>query len=194
MVAIKGMKSPLPQLQKQTNFCTYSPRSSTESQPLQEDNLEVDRSGQGAQYQRNSEITFQSLTLLDNRLQTDPGDKRSKFAREILQSERQYVQMLEIVKDVYAAPLKAALSSNRAILSIANVQIIFSDILNVLQVNKQLLRELTERLQEWGPAQCLGDVFVKFSSHLKIYTNFFNNYTVILKTIDKVNFSTDLSP
>ncbi|XP_077145360.1 epithelial cell-transforming sequence 2 oncogene-like isoform X3 [Ranitomeya variabilis] len=151
----------------------------------QEDNLEVDRSGQGAQYQRSSEITFQSLTLLDNRLQTDPGDKRSKFAREILQSERQYVQMLEIVKDVYAAPLKAALSSNRAILSIANVQIIFSDILDILQVNKQLLRELTERLQEWGPAQCLGDVFIKFSSRLKTYTNFFNNYTVILKTIDK---------
>ncbi|XP_066461595.1 epithelial cell-transforming sequence 2 oncogene-like isoform X2 [Eleutherodactylus coqui] len=126
-----------------------------------------------------------SAFLKDKKLQGDPGDKRSKFAREILTSERQYVQILEIVRDVYAAPLKAALSSNRAILSIANVQIIFSDILDILQVNKQLLDELTERLQEWGPAQCLGDVLVKFASRLKTYTNFFNNYTVILKTIDK---------
>ncbi|XP_075194359.1 epithelial cell-transforming sequence 2 oncogene-like [Anomaloglossus baeobatrachus] len=151
----------------------------------QEDDVEVDQSGKVPHYQKNSDVTFQRLTLLENRLQVDPGDKRSKFAREILKSERQYVQILEIVKNVYAAPLKAALSSNRAILSITNVQIIFSDILNILQVNKQLLSEMTERLQEWGPAQCLGDVFSKFSSRLKTYTNFFNNYTVILKTIDK---------
>ncbi|XP_073527437.1 epithelial cell-transforming sequence 2 oncogene-like [Phyllobates terribilis] len=151
----------------------------------QEDDLEVGQNGKGPHYQSNAEVTFQQLTLLDNKLQTDSGNKRSKFAREILKSEREYVQILEIVKDVYAAPLKAALSSNRAILSIANVQIIFSDILDILQVNKQLLWEMIERLQEWGPAQCLGDVFIKFSSRLKTYTNFFNNYTVILKTIDK---------
>ncbi|XP_075056767.1 epithelial cell-transforming sequence 2 oncogene-like [Mixophyes fleayi] len=135
--------------------------------------------------QSHSESRFQQLTLLDNKLMADVGDKRSRCIREILRSERQYVQVLEIVRDVYAAPLKSALSSNRAILSIANVQIIFSDILSILQVNKQLLTELSERLQEWGPAQCLGDVFMKFASQLKTYNNFFNNYTVILKTIDK---------
>ncbi|XP_075720402.1 epithelial cell-transforming sequence 2 oncogene-like isoform X2 [Rhinoderma darwinii] len=153
---------------------------------LKEDDLEADHITETVSHtQSHAEDKFQQLTLLENKLQADPGDKRSKFAREILKSERQYVQILKIVRDVYAAPLKAALSSNRAILSIANVQIIFSDILDILQVNKQLLCELTERLQEWGPAQCLGDVFIKFGSRLKTYTNFFNNYTVVLKTIDK---------
>ncbi|XP_044147657.1 epithelial cell-transforming sequence 2 oncogene-like [Bufo gargarizans] len=152
---------------------------------LKEDDLEADQTEKASHSQSHSEVKYQQLTFLDNKLQADPGDKRSQFAREILKSERQYVQILAIVRDVYAAPLQAALSSNRAILSIANVQIIFSDILDILQVNKQLLCELTERLQEWGPAQCLGDVFIKFASRLKTYTNFFNNYTVILKTIDK---------
>ncbi|XP_056419311.1 epithelial cell-transforming sequence 2 oncogene-like [Hyla sarda] len=152
---------------------------------LKEDDPEIDHTDKASHSQSHSEVRFQQLTLLDKKLQADPGDKRSKFARELLKSERQYVQILEIVRDVYAAPLKAALSSNRAILSIANVQIIFADILDILQVNKQLLHDLTERLQEWGPAQCLGDVFVNFASRLKTYTNFFNNYTVILKTIDK---------
>ncbi|KAM4770990.1 epithelial cell-transforming sequence 2 oncogene-like [Rhinophrynus dorsalis] len=123
--------------------------------------------------------------LLEKKLQADLGDKRSRFAGEILRSERQYVQILEAVRDVYVVPLKSALSSNRCILSMANVQIIFSDILDILQINEQLLRELTERLQEWGPAQCLGDIFINFGSRLNTYTNFFNNYTVILKTIDK---------
>ncbi|XP_075453909.1 epithelial cell-transforming sequence 2 oncogene-like isoform X1 [Ascaphus truei] len=132
-----------------------------------------------------SKFKFQQLTLLDKKLLADLGDKRTRFAREILRSVRQYVQILEALREVYVIPLKAALSSNRAILSIANVQIIFSDILDILQINKQLLGELTERLQEWEPAQCLGDIFVKFGSRLKTYTNFFNNYTMILKTIDK---------
>ncbi|XP_068135599.1 epithelial cell-transforming sequence 2 oncogene-like [Hyperolius riggenbachi] len=151
----------------------------------QEDIEGHDSSDQAAALPDHSESKLKQLSLLDNKLLADMGDKRSKFAHEIVRSERQYVQVLEIIRDVYAAPLKSALSSNRAILSISNMQIIFSDILNILQLNKQLLTDLAERLQEWGPAQCLGDIFLKFGSKLKTYTNFFNNYTVILKTIDK---------
>ncbi|PIO37659.1 hypothetical protein AB205_0059630, partial [Aquarana catesbeiana] len=82
-----------------------------------------------------SESRFRKLTMLDSKLLADVGDKRSRFARELLKSERQYVQVLEIIRDVYAVPLKSALASNRAILSISNVQIIFSDILNILQIH-----------------------------------------------------------
>uniref|UniRef100_A0A8D0H2R7 Epithelial cell transforming 2 like n=1 Tax=Sphenodon punctatus TaxID=8508 RepID=A0A8D0H2R7_SPHPU len=119
-----------------------------------------------------------------NHLHEDAADKRKKFARELLTSERNYVQVLETVRDVYVRPLKAALASNRAILSYANVQLIFSDILDVLQLNRWFLNKLTERFQEWSPAQHLGEVFIKFGLQLQTYTNFFNNYTIILKTID----------
>ncbi|XP_069090417.1 epithelial cell-transforming sequence 2 oncogene-like [Pleurodeles waltl] len=136
-------------------------------------------------YMKGIDKKFENIIKLEKLFQEDAADKRSMFAREILRSERIYVQILTIVKDVYVVPLKAALASNRAILSIANVQIIFSDVLEILQLNRQFLDELTVRLQEWGPAQCLGDVFEKFATQLKTYTNFFNNYTVILKTIDK---------
>lgn len=74
--------------------------------------------------------------LQESKLQMDSATKRTRVVRELLQSERKYVQMLEVVRDVYAAPLKAALSSNRAILSAANTQIIFSDILQILSLNR----------------------------------------------------------
>lgn len=64
------------------------------------------------------------------------AEKRTRVVRELLQSERKYVQILETVRDVYVTPLKAALSSNRAILSAANIQIIFSDILRILGLNR----------------------------------------------------------
>nr|XP_042704131.1 epithelial cell-transforming sequence 2 oncogene-like isoform X6 [Chrysemys picta bellii] len=133
---------------------------------------------------RANEPTFEAVAQLDKKLQKDTADRRTRIARELLTSEKNYVHMLETVRDVYVTPLKAALASNRAILSHANVQIIFSDILDALQLNRQFLNELTERLQEWSPSQCLGEIFTQFGWQLQTYTNFFNNYTVILKTID----------
>ncbi|XP_053145377.1 epithelial cell-transforming sequence 2 oncogene-like isoform X2 [Hemicordylus capensis] len=119
------------------------------------------------------------------KLQEDAAEKRKCFVRELLISERNYVRSLEIVRDVYVKPLNAALASNRAILSYASVQTMFSDILNILQLNRWFLDELRQRLDEWSPAQNLGDVFIKFCKQLQTYTNFYNNYAVILKTIDK---------
>ncbi|XP_033001312.1 epithelial cell-transforming sequence 2 oncogene-like [Lacerta agilis] len=114
----------------------------------------------------------------------ETAEKRKSFARELLLSERNYVNMLEIVRDVYVKPLKAALASHRVILSYTNVQTIFSDILNILQLNRWFSDELTQRLNEWNPAQKFGDLFIQFCQQLQTYTNFYNNYAVILKTID----------
>lgn len=66
----------------------------------------------------------------------DSVEKRTRVVKELVQSERRYVQMLEIVRDIYARPLRAALASNRAILSAANIHIIFSDVLRILNLNR----------------------------------------------------------
>ncbi|XP_077207427.1 epithelial cell-transforming sequence 2 oncogene-like isoform X2 [Paroedura picta] len=125
------------------------------------------------------------VSVKNGKLQENTPEKRERFARELMTSEKNYVRVLEIIRDVYNKPLKAALASNRPILSHANVQIIFSDILDILQVNRLFLEELTLRLKEWCPAQNLGDIFIKFGQQFQTYTNFYNNYAVILKTIDQ---------
>ncbi|CAI9173578.1 unnamed protein product [Rangifer tarandus platyrhynchus] len=128
---------------------------------------------------------FELLVKLERKLQLDSAEKRTRVVRELFKSERKYVQMLEIVRDVYVRPLRAALSSNRAILSATNIQIMFSDILQILRLNRRFLDDLRDRLQEWGPAHCVGEIFIKFGSQLNTYTNFFNNYPMVLKTIEK---------
>ncbi|KAJ6660161.1 hypothetical protein lerEdw1_018088 [Lerista edwardsae] len=133
----------------------------------------------------NPEASLPSLSVKSGKPQEGMPDKRKGFARELLISEKNYVHALEIVRDVYVKPLKAALASNRAILSYSSIQTTFSDILDILQLNSWFLGMLIQRLNEWNPAQNLGDVFIKFGQQLQRYTNFFNNYAVILKTIDK---------
>uniref|UniRef100_A0AAY4DNQ2 DH domain-containing protein n=1 Tax=Denticeps clupeoides TaxID=299321 RepID=A0AAY4DNQ2_9TELE len=112
-------------------------------------------------------------------------DRRTAVAKELLHSERIYTQLLETVVRVYFIPLKASLDSNRAILSSANILMMFSPVLDILEVNRVFVKELTERLQEWSPQQGIGDICKKLCTKLRTYTNFFNNYPIILRTVDK---------
>ncbi|XP_052238389.1 epithelial cell-transforming sequence 2 oncogene-like [Dreissena polymorpha] len=113
-------------------------------------------------------------------------EKRTPIAMEIVSSEVDYNRALTAVKKVYFKPLNAALRSNRGIISNQNLQIIFTDILAILENSSELKDNLQSRLLDWDPQQsCLGDIFVKFNSHLKVYTNFINNNEVILRCIER---------
>uniref|UniRef100_A0A3P9CNM8 Epithelial cell transforming 2 like n=1 Tax=Maylandia zebra TaxID=106582 RepID=A0A3P9CNM8_9CICH len=86
---------------------------------------------------------------------------------------------------VYKEPLTAALNSNRAILSYADIHVVLSPVAQILELNRVFQADLQVRLQQWGAEKCIGDVFVKFCSKLKVYTNYLNNYTTAIQTIDK---------
>ncbi|XP_052809918.1 epithelial cell-transforming sequence 2 oncogene-like isoform X2 [Mya arenaria] len=117
---------------------------------------------------------------------SDHPEKRTPIAMEIVSSEVEYNRLLTAIKNVYFKPLNAALRSNRAIISNQNLQIIFTDVLQILQHSHDLKENLQNRLLEWDAQEsCLGDIFVKFNTHLKVYTNFVNNNEVILRCIER---------
>ncbi|XP_072545995.1 epithelial cell-transforming sequence 2 oncogene-like isoform X2 [Salminus brasiliensis] len=113
------------------------------------------------------------------------ADRRETICSELLRSERVYVRLLQAVHTVYYIPLRAALDSNRAIINSANLLMLFSPLLDILAANNVFLQDLTEKLEEWSPLQCVGDVCVRFCTKLRTYTNFFNNYPTAIRTIDK---------
>ncbi|KAG7234568.1 hypothetical protein INR49_004470 [Caranx melampygus] len=128
------------------------------------------------------EITQTSLSL----------DWRGVAARELHRSECLYLGRLGAVLkclcsvlQVYQEPLTATLNSNRAILSYADIQIILSPVSQIMELNRAFQTDLQARLQQWGAEQCVGDVFLKLCSSLRVYTNYLNNYTTALCTIDK---------
>lgn len=51
---------------------------------------------------------------------------------------------------------------------------------------REMTNDLKNRIGDWQPQNtCLGDIFVRFCTHLKIYTNFVNNYDVVLQCIER---------
>ncbi|KAJ8027137.1 Epithelial cell-transforming sequence 2 oncogene-like [Holothuria leucospilota] len=114
----------------------------------------------------------------------EPMDRKSSFS-QIVRSEKDFVNVLDILHDVFMKKLQSALNSNKAITSLPNIDLMFSDANVLRNVHRPFLEELESRLTEWNSQQCVGDCFIKLQSKLKAYTNFHNNYPVILSTIDK---------
>ncbi|XP_049918915.1 epithelial cell-transforming sequence 2 oncogene-like [Epinephelus moara] len=141
----------------------------------------------GEEKRRNKEADDFSLTphSLQLELPQTALDWRGAAARELLHSECLYLGRLSAVLKVYKEPLTAALNSNRAILSHADIHIVLSPVKQILELNRVFQVDLQTRLQQWGAEQCVGDVFVKLCSKLRVYSNYLNNYTTALRTIDK---------
>ncbi|TNN63880.1 Epithelial cell-transforming sequence 2 oncogene-like [Liparis tanakae] len=113
-------------------------------------------------------------------------DWRGAAARELHHSECLYLGRLGAVLKVYQEPLTAALNSNRAILSYADIHLVLSPVTQLLELNRGFQADLHGRLQRWGAEQCVGDVLVELCSKLRVYTNYLNNYTTALRAVDKV--------
>ncbi|KAM9334147.1 epithelial cell-transforming sequence 2 oncogene-like [Symphorus nematophorus] len=131
-----------------------------------------------------NEALMEGLTSLTREEET-ALDWRGAVARELHHSECVYLERLGAVLKVYKEPLTAALNSNRAILSYADIHIVLSPVTQILELNRVFQVDLEARLQQWGAEQCVGDVFLKLCSKLRVYSNYLNNYTTALSTIDK---------
>ncbi|XP_069127414.1 epithelial cell-transforming sequence 2 oncogene-like isoform X1 [Argopecten irradians] len=155
------------------------------------------KKGQMTKQMKDFKVTFGTMTLtgkhehLTPKKFSDHPEKRTPVAMEILSSEVEYNRILKGIKDTYVKPLKAALSADRAIASFQNVQIMFTDLMYILDVSSEMVEDLKNRLADWDPTNtCLGDIFVRFCTHLKVYTNFVNNYDVILQCIERTKEQT----
>ncbi|RDD43577.1 Epithelial cell-transforming sequence 2 oncogene-like [Trichoplax sp. H2] len=112
-------------------------------------------------------------------------ERRTLIVHELFSTELNYMRTLEIIETAFVNPLRAAMGSNKPIISSSNIQLIFGDILAILNISRGLLEDLTPRVRSWTSEQVIGDIFRKFTVKLKTYTNYINNYTVTLSTIEK---------
>jgi hypothetical protein len=120
---------------------------------------------------------------------------RNKIANEILETERVYVKNLELMVTLYYLPLKEVANSTSPFISLKEVNAIFSNIELILNVNKQLLASLEDRIAlHWSKFQKIGDIFLRLAPFLKLYVQYVNNYNVAILTLsDKLKSSPELS-
>ncbi len=144
---------------------------------------------------------------------------RQRLAKELLDTERSFVASLTLIDQEYYQPLMASLgkikgmpsssSSTTApapILSRKSISDIFSNFYDILQLSKELLSQLEERLQvsdasfaaagssqsqirqpdmAWNAStDCVGDILATLAPFLKMYSLFVKNFSSALQRIE----------
>jgi len=107
--------------------------------------------------------------------------RRTKVAKEILESEKTFVGRLEVVVKVFIDPMRSS-----EVITKEQVRAIFSEIEVILGYNKMLLGNLEARMQKWNFYTNLGDIFKRMTDFLKAYTQYVNNYNSAITTISAV--------
>lgn len=64
------------------------------------------------------------------------------------------------------------------------INVIFSNMEVILPLNRDyLLKELTQRMDNWSTDQLIGDIFVRFGPFLKMYTKYNDGFDSAMKVL-----------
>eukprot|EP01103_Thecamoeba_quadrilineata_P007479 TRINITY_DN17353_c0_g1_i1.p1 TRINITY_DN17353_c0_g1~~TRINITY_DN17353_c0_g1_i1.p1 ORF type:complete len:823 (+),score=196.91 TRINITY_DN17353_c0_g1_i1:5-2473(+) len=109
---------------------------------------------------------------------------RAHVAKEILSTEQLYVKSLEIIIRVFLNPLTEVSLKPKSFVTKEDLKVIFSDIVIIESINRQLLNDIENRIKNWSMHTLLGDVFLHFVAHFKVYTGYLQNYNESLSRIN----------
>uniref|UniRef100_T1J1Q2 Tryptophan 2,3-dioxygenase n=1 Tax=Strigamia maritima TaxID=126957 RepID=T1J1Q2_STRMM len=111
-------------------------------------------------------------------------DTRTHVVGELYDTERSYVESLQILVNKYYQPLKS--SENSGLVDSGLVDDMFFQIPEILCHHESFLDLLRHRLENWDSKQTVGDVFVEAFTKQQVintYTGFINNWKTAKETI-----------
>ncbi|XP_046854371.1 protein ECT2-like [Xenia sp. Carnegie-2017] len=115
-----------------------------------------------------------------------PKTAREQVALELLQTERNYVEILNTILKVFKHPLEQEDQRAGPILAAEEIKTIFGYLPDILQVHHQMMVELENLLSCWTEDKCIGNVILKHADVLmKVYPVFVNFFEMSKETVMK---------
>ncbi|KPJ13904.1 Rho guanine nucleotide exchange factor 17 [Papilio machaon] len=131
---------------------------------------------------RNSRRAADDLNMLPFNISAQ--DTRTHVVVELYETEKSYVEALEILVKKYLHPLKSP--ENAGLLDAFVVDEIFYQVPAILNVHQVFLEQLRRRLEQWDLQQKVGDVFLDVFTKptvMDTYMSFINNLKKAKETI-----------
>ncbi|XP_028973035.2 FYVE, RhoGEF and PH domain-containing protein 6 [Esox lucius] len=129
------------------------------------------------------------LELSEEDRQQEDEVKRKKvvhIAQEIMSSEKVFVDVLKLLHiDFRDAVAKATRQNGKAVVEERVLTQILYYLPQLYQLNKDLLRELEERVAHWGDHQRLADIFVQKGPYLKMYSTYIRQFDNNVALLDE---------
>eukprot|EP01088_Endostelium_zonatum_P015996 TRINITY_DN4135_c0_g1_i6.p1 TRINITY_DN4135_c0_g1~~TRINITY_DN4135_c0_g1_i6.p1 ORF type:complete len:436 (-),score=102.46 TRINITY_DN4135_c0_g1_i6:73-1380(-) len=107
--------------------------------------------------------------------------------KEIISTEKTYVESLQVAINFYLKPmLQDAKAGTKPFLNSRDVTKLFGTLEMIASVNTGLLTELQNSMKRYPTVNIFGDVYLKMSNQLKVYSNYINSFddaTEVLKRL-----------
>lgn len=117
---------------------------------------------------------------------TKPLTARHQVALELLQTERNYVEILNTIFKVFKLPLEQEDQRAGPILAPEEIKTIFGSLPDIFEVHHEMLLELEKMLSAWTEDKCIGNVVLKHADVLmKVYPLFVNFFEMSKETVVK---------
>ncbi|KAM3834162.1 protein ECT2 [Vipera latastei] len=111
---------------------------------------------------------------------------RWQVAKELYQTESNYVDILTTIIQVFQVPLEKEGQLGGPILAPEEIKTIFGSIPDILDVHIKIKEDLEDLMINWTEDQSIGDVILKYSKDLvKTYPPFVNFFEMSKETITK---------
>jgi len=136
-----------------------------------------------------------TTTTLDQALNLSAENEKVKFltkgrftrdqaAREIVTTERTYVEQLETLQQEFVNP-----THQKGIIESSNLKMMFSNARQILKVHKKMLQSMEERIDNWSAATELGDILLQLEGNLKLYGDYCLSYERNLAELESLSQS-----
>jgi hypothetical protein len=108
-------------------------------------------------------------------------EQRKIIAKEIFETERNYVNSLRLIMQEFIIPLR-----EKNIISKDQVLAIFSYWEVILNCHVGLLAAFTDRIKIWDSKPEMGDIFVEKTAFIKVYKHYVNNYDNAIPLLEQL--------
>ncbi|XP_051911670.1 FYVE, RhoGEF and PH domain-containing protein 6 [Hippocampus zosterae] len=123
----------------------------------------------------------------DRRLEDETKRKKvAHIAQEIMSSEKVFVDVLKLLHiDFRAAVAKATRQNGKPVVDERVLSQLLYYLPQLYQLNKDLLRELEDRVAHWSEHQRLADIFVQKGPYLKMYSTYIRQFDDNVALLDE---------
>lgn len=112
--------------------------------------------------------------------------RRRYKCEELFQTEKNYVEILNTINDVFKVPLDTLLKEKRPILNDRDIKAIFHRFVPILEVHRKILAALEPMVTNWDDNAQIAAVFVKYSDEIiKVYPQYINHLDMIRDLVEE---------
>lgn len=114
---------------------------------------------------------------------------REYCAKELLSTERTYVESLNVLREIYLIPLQENLKEPKPLITQAQYKLFFGHLETIMNVNKMFLMGCEKVLSNYSADTLISPLFHGYTHLFKSYTAYCNNFEAANSAIKQLKLS-----